>query len=379
MKTLIIYFSQTGFTRKVAEQIRDGVAEVAGHCDIKTLTDVKPESLAAMSGNVSELWKLFLGQAKSLSAPWAGSLGQAQGHRGDAMAGDHRAAIRMTNLFTDTFESTLGKFVGAPTIGYSREYQEKLTKTFEAWVDMKKAEAAFNTELTAIGFRAMQALIGRLKEIAGKGEKIESSRKLLDLWVEVAEKTYFEAASTEAFAQTQADLVNASMHHRVHERTLLEIFYKAVHLPTRREIDDAYKHMHDLRSQVKKLTKKAATLQAEVASLNEFRRDALAAAQTTAKTAAALQAEVASLQEFRKDTLAASRRAVKAAAKVPAKKTIPAAEKKPVAKTTATGNEGATTMTAAMPAGTSPANELPVALEAASRKSTGLRAKTKEG
>ncbi len=46
MKTLIIYFSQTGFTRKVAEQIRDGVAEVAGHCDLATLTDVKPESLA---------------------------------------------------------------------------------------------------------------------------------------------------------------------------------------------------------------------------------------------------------------------------------------------------------------------------------------------
>jgi flavodoxin/NAD-dependent dihydropyrimidine dehydrogenase PreA subunit len=46
MKTLIIYFSQTGFTRKVAEQIRDGVAEVGGHCDFKTLGDVKPESLA---------------------------------------------------------------------------------------------------------------------------------------------------------------------------------------------------------------------------------------------------------------------------------------------------------------------------------------------
>ena len=46
MKTLIIYFSQSGFTHKVAEQIRDGVAEVAGHCDLTTLRDVKPEALA---------------------------------------------------------------------------------------------------------------------------------------------------------------------------------------------------------------------------------------------------------------------------------------------------------------------------------------------
>ena len=30
MKTLIVHFSQTGFTRKVAERIRDGIVEVTG-------------------------------------------------------------------------------------------------------------------------------------------------------------------------------------------------------------------------------------------------------------------------------------------------------------------------------------------------------------
>jgi flavodoxin/ferredoxin len=46
MKTLIIQFSQTGFTRKVAEQIRDGIAEVTGQCDLKSLREVRPDSLA---------------------------------------------------------------------------------------------------------------------------------------------------------------------------------------------------------------------------------------------------------------------------------------------------------------------------------------------
>ncbi|MDF1551731.1 MAG: class III poly(R)-hydroxyalkanoic acid synthase subunit PhaE [Deferrisomatales bacterium] len=277
---------------------------------------MKPESMAAMGGDASELWRLFLSQTQAMAAPWLASLGQSRGHLGEAMGGDHRAVIRMANLFTDTFESTMGKFLGAPAIGYSREHQEKLTKTFEAWVDMKRAEVAFNTELTAIGFRAMGALVDRLKAMASKGEKIESSRKLFDLWVEVAEKTYFEAASTEAFAQTQADLVNASMHHKVHEKVLLEIFYKAVHLPTRQEIDDAYKHMHELRSQVKKLTKTAAALQAEVASLTESRHTALAASQATAKALSRLQSEVTSLTEFRKATLAASRATEKASARL---------------------------------------------------------------
>ena len=46
MKALIIYFSQTGFTRKVAEQIRDGIADAGGGCELVSLADVKQESLA---------------------------------------------------------------------------------------------------------------------------------------------------------------------------------------------------------------------------------------------------------------------------------------------------------------------------------------------
>lgn len=46
MKTLILCFSQTGFTRKVAEQIRGGVVEAGGSCDVKSLKEVKTETLA---------------------------------------------------------------------------------------------------------------------------------------------------------------------------------------------------------------------------------------------------------------------------------------------------------------------------------------------
>ncbi len=40
MKSLIIYFSMTGYTRKVGERIRDGIIEVAGQCDMKSMSEV---------------------------------------------------------------------------------------------------------------------------------------------------------------------------------------------------------------------------------------------------------------------------------------------------------------------------------------------------
>jgi flavodoxin/ferredoxin len=46
MKTLIIYFSQTGNTRKMAECIREGIVGITGHCDMKELSQVDSDSLA---------------------------------------------------------------------------------------------------------------------------------------------------------------------------------------------------------------------------------------------------------------------------------------------------------------------------------------------
>ena len=45
MKTLIICFSQTGNTRKIAEYIGNGVKNVTGHCDLLSFENVKEEML----------------------------------------------------------------------------------------------------------------------------------------------------------------------------------------------------------------------------------------------------------------------------------------------------------------------------------------------
>ena len=46
MKTLIIYFSQTENTRKIAECIYDGIIDAKNQCDIKPLKDVDVKSLS---------------------------------------------------------------------------------------------------------------------------------------------------------------------------------------------------------------------------------------------------------------------------------------------------------------------------------------------
>jgi len=221
-----------------------------------------PEAAATMARDLPELWKLYLKEAERMAAPWLHSVREARGHVGEALGGDRQAVVRLYNMFVDTFETSAGRLTAAPAIGHTREFQEKVTRAFEAWVDVRRAEVEFRAELVNTGFRALEGLVRELVEQGERGEKIESFRGLFDLWVAAAEKAYFEVASTESFAGIQGRLVNAAMQYRIQEQEVTEAVLKGLHLPTRRELDDAYRRLHDLKGEVRALRGEIAQLKA---------------------------------------------------------------------------------------------------------------------
>jgi class III poly(R)-hydroxyalkanoic acid synthase PhaE subunit len=219
-----------------------------------------PEAAATMAKDLPELWKLYLQEAEKMAAPWVHSFRAAHGHLGEAVAGDQQAVVRMFNVFMDTFETSAGRLTAVPAVGYTREFQEKVARAFETWVDVRRSEVEFRTELVNAGFRALEGLVRELVERGERGEKIETFRGLFDLWVTIAEKTYFEIANTESFAEIQGRLVNAAMQYRIREREITETVLKGWHLPTRRELDDAYRHLHELKAEVRNLRRELAHL-----------------------------------------------------------------------------------------------------------------------
>jgi flavodoxin len=50
MKTLIICFSQTGNTRKIADCIFQGILDAGSQCEIKTLNDTDPVLVFFLNG-----------------------------------------------------------------------------------------------------------------------------------------------------------------------------------------------------------------------------------------------------------------------------------------------------------------------------------------
>jgi class III poly(R)-hydroxyalkanoic acid synthase PhaE subunit len=92
-----------------------------------------------------------------------------------------------------------------------------------------------------------------LNEKAETGEKLESVRDVLTIWVETANTALLEMQRTEPYLESQRELVNASTQLRLAQQDIAQFYSEMFAVPTRTEIDDVHKAVTELRREVRAL------------------------------------------------------------------------------------------------------------------------------
>ena len=72
-------------------------------------------------------------------------------------------------------------------------------------------------------------------------------------WYSIADRTLMQKFNTPDFLRIQDKLTDALMGHKKAQREALEIVYNAMEIPTRSEIDEAYRDIHELKREVRVL------------------------------------------------------------------------------------------------------------------------------
>jgi len=80
-------------------------------------------------------------------------------------------------------------------------------------------------------------------------------RDLMKLWFTSADGTLMHVFNSPEFLAIQDEMTTANNELRTHQRAVLEDIYQQLDIPTRSEIDDAYKIIHDLKIEVRALKK----------------------------------------------------------------------------------------------------------------------------
>jgi class III poly(R)-hydroxyalkanoic acid synthase PhaE subunit len=227
-----------------------------------------PANTVQTAQNMAELWQLYVQELQKFGQPWFNSWLQTPQYLTKAAGGrfDTPQLVALTNLYWDAFGQTLGRMLGTPSLGLTREFDEKLSKSFALWVDNQRAQTEYSLILGNTWINAFEAFMQKLVAMARAGQQLENQHQLIDLWVEVADTQFIQAFHSDVYAEAQARLVNSGMALRRQQRELTEIWLRMQDLPTRSELDEAHRNIYELRKEVKALKKTVRELSAEAAS-----------------------------------------------------------------------------------------------------------------
>jgi hypothetical protein len=100
---------------------------------------------------------------------------------------------------------------------------------------------------------ASQRFQAEVSERAKRGEKIRSPGEALDLWNGVLDHTLMEFNRSGEFTRIQQRLLRASLQQRLELRKIGERTARMFDMPTRKEMTDLYRRMHEMQRELHRL------------------------------------------------------------------------------------------------------------------------------
>ena len=217
-----------------------------------------PQSMFETSKDTGDLFQSYMKEWGPLLQPWLSSAIEASGsgHLGEMMLGGSAGLSRLFTMEQDEFgPAPFSGLAEIPSIGVAREHQAKILRAFDAFVDLRRVMLEFN-KLTMVAMnRSVEKVMATLVEKGKKGETVESVRDLNRLWLDSADDVFTKMYVSEEYLKLQHDLSGAGMRYKIMQQEVVELVLKKLNLPTRSELDDAYKTLYELRKEVKALKK----------------------------------------------------------------------------------------------------------------------------
>lgn len=138
----------------------------------------------------------------------------------------------------------------SPSLGVTREANERWRNAMSAWLDVTRAR----TEYTAVLMDAWRGLFdAMMRETVASGLTAHDPRAVLAASVDVADRVFAETFRSPRYVEAQRQLLEATAASRVREGELIEDIAAGGHVATRRELDDVYRRLDELRRELRAL------------------------------------------------------------------------------------------------------------------------------
>jgi poly[(R)-3-hydroxyalkanoate] polymerase subunit PhaE len=153
----------------------------------------------------------------------------------------------------DGMDAALNRLAQGPRLADMWNTERQMLAVFNAWTALRRRSLEHNTVMLEAWMQAAGAFAKLLNERAERQEALGSWRELLALWVETANTVLLETQRSEAYLNSQRELLKASTDLRLAQQEVAEFYSQMFGYPTRAEIDDVHKALTELRREVRAL------------------------------------------------------------------------------------------------------------------------------
>jgi len=220
---------------------------------IKSVTTPETPATVKATQNQIELWQLYMKGLQQLVQLWAESLQQSRESESGVVGGYAGALIELNNLYWNIYEKTLGSVLQSPSLGYSREFNNKLLNAFDAGINFSKASFDYQVVLLDVWLKASEELMRELASTEEKGETVQNWQQVLQVWSSVFDRVFALTFRSEDALEVQGNFLNSALRYRLYQQQLMEVFLKMYDLPTRSEVDEIHRSIYELRKEIKSL------------------------------------------------------------------------------------------------------------------------------
>jgi class III poly(R)-hydroxyalkanoic acid synthase PhaE subunit len=205
--------------------------------------------------NQFDLWQIYVKGLQKLAQLGAESLQQLLKSDSGVVGSYTGSLIELNNLYWNLYEKTFGSVLQSPNLGYAREFNNKLLKGFDAWINFSKASFDYQVMLLDVWLKAFEELLRELASSDDKGKTVQDWQQLLQVWSRVFDREFAQSFRSEDAIEVQGNFLNSALTYKLYQQQLMEVFLKMYDLPTRSEMDEIHRSIYELRKEIKSLKK----------------------------------------------------------------------------------------------------------------------------
>jgi len=227
---------------------------------------------SAPSAEMQDLFKALAGppgagaeSAWAVLAPTLANMTQLPGIFQRLAKGDKAAAAELGGLFAKNYEETMGKALLAPTIGYFREFQERINKAIYAYGQYTNGKAAFLSFLQSAGVTAAEKVFQRFIEFTPKEITPETYKELYKLWCNTNEEVYQEVSRSKEFVDLAKQMVEQGLLLRKELDEISDHVLKFTNFPSKKDMDEIYLAIYETKRDLREARKRVTELEKQVA------------------------------------------------------------------------------------------------------------------